>query len=226
MKTIKLIIILLIYSTAYGQSFKELYYESLKETWEIYEDESYLKSLIDTTITYKLKNGKTVKDNFIDNAKQSAKDRADRFNKLITFFNINFSELDSMAIIVQSSTNHSPPFDFTKKGAIILKDRIYGYSYDLEDEEGVIHEIDYFLNSENKDIALTKTVIGNMIITGNESKIDTLARIESDMLSSTFKDVMPKTRFEIILYDKKSFNKIKSIYVHETLFFAMNRKEE
>jgi len=217
-------ILILISSFANAQSIKELYVEEFKGDWKIYENENYVKQFIDTTIVYRLENEKSPEQMLIDNAKENLNDRADRILQIVSSLKINFSELDSLAFIEHRSTNLNPPFNFVKKGAIIANDSIYGFSYDLENEEVGIEKYDYFQNSENETINQAKQIIGNLILSAKTNYLDTIAKVESDMFAGPLKDLRPETKFDILIYNKKNDKKLRRIYLHETFVQIMNQK--
>jgi hypothetical protein len=218
-------ILILICSYANGQDFKELYIEKLKGTWEVYETESFAKSIDPKMDSLYLKTkGKGYKETLIENQKNAVKERSAKLVEIIKYFNLKLTELDSLAIIEQKSLNISLPMDFTKDGAILTKDIVYGFSYNLEKESEGITTIDYFKNSKNSTISQAKQIIRNLIISGKTNYLDTIAKVESDMFFGPLKELSPETEFEIIIYNKKSDEKMRTIYLHETFVQIMNQK--
>ena len=63
-----------------------------------------------------------------------------------------------------------------KKGAIIANDSIYGFTYDLENEEVGIEKYDYFQNSENETINQAKQIIGNLILSAKTNYLEPLQK--------------------------------------------------
>jgi hypothetical protein len=224
MKKIPLLLIL-VCAFANGQDFKELYVEKQKGTWEYYESESFAKTIDPKMDSLYLKTkGKSYKEILIEQQKNSVKERSEKLSELIQFFKLKISELDSLTIIEQKSLNNSLPTDFTKRGAIIAKDSIYGFSYNLDDERNKILKIDYFKNSNSEIISQAKQIIGNLIISGKTNYLDTIAKVESDMFSGPLKELSPETEFEIIIYNKKKNEKLRNIFLHETFIQIMNQK--
>ncbi|MGN7515813.1 MAG: hypothetical protein ACTHOM_15665 [Allomuricauda sp.] len=221
-----LVLILLICSFANAQSFKELYAENFKSDWEVYQNEEHVKQNIDTTIVYKLDSGRTPEQELLYQAKQNHDKRAELISEILSSLKLNFEELDSLAFIEQSSTNFNPPFDFVKKGAIITKDSVFGFRYDLESENVEIVRHNYFQNSESDIINQAKQVIGNLIISAKTNYLDTLARVESEMLAGPLQELRPETEFEILIYNKEDSNELKRIYLHETFIQIMNQKQQ
>jgi len=221
-----LLILIFVSSFANGQDFKELYTAKLKSTWEVYESESFARTIDKKTDSlYRAVNGKGYKETLIDNQKKSVTERANKLNEIIELFNIKLTELDSLAIIEQKSLNNSPPMDFTKKGAILTKDSIYGFSYNPDIENGKIKRTDYFGESENQTMNQAKQVIGNLILQGKTNYLDTIAKVESDMFAGPLKELRPETEIEIILYNKSAKEKLRLIYLHETFVQIMNQKK-
>ncbi|WP_375587420.1 hypothetical protein [Flagellimonas aurea] len=223
----KLIVLtLLICSFASAQSFKELYAENFKSDWEVYQNEDYVKRYIDTTLVYKLESGRTPEQELLYQAKENLNKRAELISEILSSLKLNFKELDSLAFIEQRSTNVNPPFDFVKKGAIITKDSVFGFLYDLESENVEIVRHNYFQNSESEIINQAKQVIGNLIISTKTNYLDTIARLESEMLSGPLQELRPETEFEILIYNKKNNSELRRIYLHETFVQIMNQKEQ
>jgi len=222
----KLLALLLISSFANAQSFKELYAKNFKSDWEIYQNEDYVKRKIDTTLVYKLDSGRTPEQELLYQAKQNHDKRAELISEILSSLKLNFEELDSLAFIEQRSTNVDPPFDFVKKGAIITKDSVFGFLYDLENENVEIVRHNYFQNSESEIINQAKQVIGNLIISAKTNYLDTIAKVESEMLSGPLQALRPETEFEILLYNRKNTGELKRVYLHETFIQIMNQKQE
>ena len=221
-----LALILLISSFANAQSFKELYAENFKSDWEVYQNEEYVKQYIDTTIVYKLDSGRTPEQELLYQAKQNHDKRAELISEILSSLKLNFEELDSLAFIEQGSTNVNPPFDFVKKGAIITKDSVFGFLYNLERENVEIARHNYFQNSESEIINQAKQVIGNLIISAKTNYLDTIARVESKMLSGPLQALRPETEFEILIYNKNENSELKRIYLHDTFIQIMNQKQQ
>tara|TARA_B100000949_G_C14225197_1_gene426386 strand:- start:405 stop:1082 length:678 start_codon:yes stop_codon:yes gene_type:complete len=222
----KLLALLLISSFANAQSFKELYAKNFKSDWEIYQNEDYVKRQIDTTLVYKLDSGRTPEQELLYQAKQNHDKRAELISEILSSLKLNFEELDSLAFIEQRSTNVNPPFDFVKKGAIITKDSVFGFLYDLESENVEIVRHNYFQNSESEIINQAKQVIGNLIISAKTNYLDTIARVESKMLSGPLQALRPETEFEILIYNKNENSELKRIYLHDTFIQIMNQKQQ
>lgn len=221
-----IILILLICSFANAQSFKELYDENFKSDWEVYQNEEHVKQYVDTTIVYKLDSGRTPEQELLYQAKENHNKRAALISEIFSSLKLNFDELDSLAFIEQSSTNANPPFDFVKKGAIITKDSVFGFLYNLESENVEIVRHNYFQNSESDIINQAKQVIGNLIISAKTNYLDTLARVESEMLAGPLQELRPETEFKILIYNKKENNELKRIYLHETFIQIMNQNQQ
>lgn len=222
----KLLALLLICSFANAQSFKELYVENFKSDWEVFQNEEHVKQYIDTTIVYKLDSGRTPEQELLYQAKQNHDKRAELISEILSSLKLNFEELDSLAFIEQRSTNVNPPFDFVKKGAIITKDSVFGFLYNLESENVEIVRHNYFQNSESEIINQAKQVIGNLIISAKTNYLDTIARVESKMLSGPLQALRPETEFEILIYNKNENRELKRIYLHETFIQIMNQKQQ
>jgi len=94
-------ILIFICAFANGQSIKELYPEKFESDWKVYEDENYVKKYIDTTIVYKLANGKSPKQAILDNARENLNNRAERISQIRKSLKINLAELDSLPFIKQ-----------------------------------------------------------------------------------------------------------------------------
>ena len=90
--------IFLLTSFAFGQSLKEIYVENSKEEWKMYEDEKFVNQVTDTTVVYKLKNGKSLQQTLIDNAKERVFKKAEKLSLILSELEINFTELDSLSI--------------------------------------------------------------------------------------------------------------------------------
>lgn len=221
-----LVLILLICSFANAQSFKELYDENFKSDWEVYQNEEYVKQYIDTTIVYKLDSGRTPEQELLYQAKENHNKRAALISEIFSSLKLNFDELDSLAFIEQRSTNVNPPFDIVKKGAIIAKDSVFGFLYDLKSKNVEIVRHNYFQNSESEIINQAKQVIGNLIVSAKTNYLDTLARVESEMLAGPLQELRPETEFEILIYNKKENSELKRIYLHETFIQIMNQKQQ
>lgn len=218
-------LLVFICSFANGQNLKELYIEKLKSTWEIYETKSFIQS-IDPAMDslYHKANGKGYKETLIENQKSAVKNRADKLSEIMEFFDINITELDSLAIIEQKSLINSVPMDFTKKGAILVKNKIYGFTYNPDKENDKIQELDYFNHLENQTLYQAKQIIGSLILKGLTNYLDTIAKVENEMFAGPLKELNPDTEFEIILYNKNSKEKLWTIYLHETFVQIMNQK--
>ena len=226
MKKLLALLLLLNCSFANAQNFKELYTKKFKSDWEVYQNEEYVKQYIDTTIVYKLESGRTPEQELLYQAKENLNKRAERISEILSSLKLNFEEVDSLAFIEQRSTNVNPPFDFVKKGAIIIKDSVFGFSYNLESENVEIVKHNYFQISENEIINQAKQVIGNLIISAKTNYLDTIARVESEMLSGPLQALRPETEFEILIYNKEDNNELKRIYLHETFIQIMNQKQQ
>ncbi|WP_340064433.1 hypothetical protein [Ascidiimonas aurantiaca] len=221
-----LFILLFVSSSANGQDFKELYTQKLKSSWEVYESVSFTKTIDKKTDSlYRAVNGKGYKETLIDNKKKSVADRAKKLKEIIEFFNIKLTELDSLAIIEQKSLNNSLSIDFTKKGAILTKDSIYGFTYNPDIENGKIKKTDYFRDSGSPTMNQAKQIIGNLILQGKTNYLDTIAKVESDMFAGPLKELSPETEIEVILYNKSAEKKLRLIYLHETFVQIMNQKK-
>tara|TARA_R100000544_G_C2201533_1_gene46977 strand:- start:49 stop:726 length:678 start_codon:yes stop_codon:yes gene_type:complete len=221
-----LLILIFVSSFANGQDFKELYTTKLKSTWEVYESESFARTVDKKTDSlYRAVKGKGYKETLIENQKKSVTERANKLNEIIELFNVKLTELDSLAIIEQKSLNNSAPMNFTKKGAILTKDSIYGFSYNPDIENGKIKRTDYFRESENQTMNQAKQVIGNLILQGKTNYLDTIAKVESDMFAGPLKELRPETEIEVILYYKSAKEKLKLVYLHETFVQIMNQKK-
>lgn len=223
MKKIPLIFIF-ICAFANGQSIKELYVEKFESDWKVYEDENYVKKYIDTTIVYKLESGRSPEQELLFQAKENLNKRAERISKILNSLKINFAELDSLGFIEQRSRNINFEGNYVNKGAIIANDSIYGFSYDYSKENFKIESYNYFQNSENETINQAKQIIGNLILSAKTNYLDTIAKVEKEMLAGPLKELNPETEFEILIYNKKKENELRRIYLHETFVRIMNQK--
>lgn len=217
------ILVSLLSSISYGQTLKEIYIENSKGEWERYEDEKYVSQVIDTTVVYKLNNGKTAQQTLIDDAKEYVYKRADKLSQILLELEIHFTDFDSLTIIEQRSLNNASPFNSTKYGAVLIKDKVHGFSYDPEKEIEGIKKIDYFSTSKNETLAQAKQIIGNLIISGKTNYLDTIAKVESEMFAGPLKELRPETEFEILIFAKNSEQQLKRIYLHETFVQIMNK---
>ena len=215
--------IFLLSSFALGQSVKEIYIENSKGEWEMYENKKFVNQVTDTTVDYKLKNGKSPQQTLIDNAKESVSIRAEKLSQILSELEINFAELDSLSIIEQRSLNQNLPFDFSKYGAVLTKGEIHGFSYDSAKESDEIKRIDYFGTSKNEILSQAKQIIGNLILSGKTNYLDTIAKVETEMLAGPLKDLRPETEFEILIFNKSSEQQLRRIYLHETFVQIMNQ---
>ncbi|ASO05435.1 hypothetical protein [Arenibacter algicola] len=215
--------IFLLSSLAFGQSLEEIYIENSKGEWEIYENEKFVNQVTDTTVVYKLKNGKNPQQTLIDNAKESVSKRAEKLSQILTELEINFAELDSLTIIEQRSLNQNLPFDFAKYGAVLTKGEIRGFSYDSAKKSDGIKKIDYFATSKNETLSQAKQIIGNLILSGKTNYLDTIAKVETEMFAGPLKDLRPKTEFEILIINKHNEQQLRRIYLHETFVQIMNQ---
>lgn len=177
-------------------------------------------------LVYKLDSGRAPEQELLYQAKQNHDKRAELISEILSSLKLNFEELDSLAFIEQRSTNVNPPFDFVKKGAIITKDSVFGFLYNLESENVEIVRHNYFQNSESEIINQAKQVIGNLIISAKTNYLDTIARVESKMLSGPLQALRPETEFEILIYNKNENRELKRIYLHETFIQIMNQKQQ
>lgn len=209
---------------AKGQSIKELYAERFENDWKVYEDENYVKKYIDTTIVYKLESGRSPEQELLFQAKENHNKRAERLSQIFSSLKISLKELDSLVFIEQRSTNSNFENDFVKKGAIITNDTIYGFSYDLDDENQAIKRSNYFQNSKNETLTQAKVIIGNLVLSSKTNYLDSLAKVESEMLAGPLKDLIPETEFEILIFNKKKGNELRRIYLHETFVQIINQK--
>ncbi|SEL14498.1 hypothetical protein SAMN04488008_1031 [Maribacter orientalis] len=209
---------------AKGQNIKELYAERFEDDWKVYKDENYVKKYIDTTIVYKLESGRSPEEELLFQAKENHNKRAERLSQIFSSLKINLKELDSLVFIEQRSTNSNFENDFVKKGAIITNDSIYGFSYDLDDENQGIKRSNYFQNSKNETLNQAKVIIGNLVLSSKTNYLDSLAKVESEMLAGPLKDLIPETEFEILIFNKKKGNELRRIYLHETFVRIINQK--
>ena len=217
-------LLIFICSFANGQNIKELYTEKFESDWKVYEDENYVKKFIDTTVIYKLKSGRSPEQELLYKAKENLKKRAEKISQIFSSLKLNLKEFDSLVFIEQRSTNVNLEYDFVKKGAIITKDSIYGFTYDLNKEKVEIEKYDYFKSSENETISQAKQIIGNLILSAKTNYLDTITKVESDMFAGPLKDLRPETEFEILIYNKRKANELRRIYLHETFVRIMNQK--
>ena len=218
-------LLVLICSFAHGQDLEELYVEKFKSSWEIYETDSFVRSIDPAMDSLYIKaNGKGYQETLIENQKNAVKNRAEELSRLLANFNINLTDLNFLAVIEEKSLNNSPPIDFIKKGAILTPDTIIGFSHDSARENKMFQEFDYFSQSQNPTVAQAKQIIGNLILKGQTNYLDTIAKVETEMFEGPLKELSPETEFEIILYDKNSDEKLRVIYLHETFVQIMNQK--
>ena len=115
------------------------------------------------------------------------------------------------------------PFDFSKYGAVLTKDEVRGFSYDSAKESDGIKRIDYFATSKNETLSQAKQIIGNLILTGKTNYLDTIAKVETEMLAGPLKDLRPETEFEILIFNKNSEQPLRRIYLHETFVQIINQ---
>ena len=222
----KKITFLLIFICAFanGQNIKELYVEKFESDWKVYKDKNYVKKIIDTTVVYKLKSGRSPEQELLYKAKVNLKKRAERISQIFSSLKVNLKEFDSLVFIEQRSTNVNLEYDFVKKGTIITIDSFYGFTYDLNKENVEIEKYDYFKSSENKTINQAKQIIGNLILSAKTNYLDTIAKVESDIFAGPLKGLRPETEFEILIYNKNKANELRRIYLHETFVRIMNQK--
>lgn len=223
MKKITLILIF-VGAFANGQSIKDLYIEQFDDDWKVYEDESYLKKIIDTTIVYKLESGRSPEQELLFQAKENLNKRADRIAKIFNSLKIELTELDSLTFVEQRSTNVNFEGNYVNKGTIIANDTIYGFIYDYSKDNFEIDSYDYFKNSENGTINQAKQIIGNLILSAKTNYLDTIAKVESEMLAGPLIELSPETEFEILIYNKKNEDILRRIYLHETFVRIMNQE--
>ena len=217
-------LLIFICSFANGQDIKELYTEKFKSDWEVYENKDYVKRYIDTTIVYKLKSGRSPEEELLFQAKENHNKRAERLSQIFSSLKVNLKKSDSLVFIEQRSTNVNLEYDFVKKGAIITKDSIYGFKYDLEKESQGIENYNYFENSKNETLNQAKLIIGNLILSSKTNYLDSIAKVESEMLAGPLQNLRPETEFEILIYNKKKENELRRIYLHETFVRIINQK--
>jgi hypothetical protein len=209
---------------ANGQNIKELYAEKFESDWKVYENENYVKKFIDTTVVYKLKSGRSPEQELLHKAKENLKKRTERISQIFSSLNVSLKEFDSLVFIEQRSTNVNLEYDFVKKGAIITKDSIYGFTYDLVKEDQGIKNYNYFKNSKNKSLAQAKLIIENLILSSKTNYLDSIAKVESEMLAGPLQNLRPEVEFEILIYNKKNKNELRRIYLHETFVRIINQK--
>lgn len=221
------LILFLICSWSYAQNIKELYLEKFKSDWKLYENKSFLKKSIDTSVVYKLESGRSIEEELLYQAKANHKDKASLLELIFSTLKINLKEFDSLAFIQHRSLNQRPPFSFVRKGAIIGNGQIYGFRYDLRDlkkDQLEIQQYNYFLYSENKHIEQVKHIIKNLIFLGRTHHIDSIAKVEGDMLVGPLKELTPETEFEILIYNKRKERVLRRMYLHDTFGRVMNQK--
>jgi hypothetical protein len=209
---------------ANGQNIKELYAEKFESDWKVYEDENYVKKYIDTTIIYKLESGRSPEQELLYQAKDNMNKRAERISKILNSLEINLPELDSLSFIEQRSRKLNFEGNYVNKGAVFANDSIYGFTYDYSQENFKIENHDYFQNSENETLNQAKQIIGNLILSSKINYLDTIAKVESEMLAGPLMELSPETEFEILIYNNKRENKLRRIYLHETFVRIMNQK--
>lgn len=217
-------ILIFICAFANGQSIKELYTHQFENDWKVYEDENYVRKYIDTTIVYKLESGRSPAEELLFQAKQNHNKRAEKLSQIFSSLKVSLKESDSLVFIEQRSTNINLEYDFVKKGAIITKDSIYGFRYDLETESQGIENYNYFKNSKNETLNQAKLIIGNLILSSKTNYLDSIAKVESEMLAGPLQDLRPETEFEILIYNKRKKNELRRIYLHETFVQIINEK--
>jgi len=217
------VLVLFICSFANGQDIRELYKEKFNDDWKVYEDQDYVKKYIDTTIVYKLESGRSPEEELLFQAKENHKKRAEKLSQIFSSLKVNLKEFDSLVFIEQRSTNLNLEYDFVKKGAIITKDSIYGFKYDLEKENNGIENYNYFGNAENETLSQAKFIIGNLILSAKTNYLDSLAKVESEMLQGPLQNLRPETEFEILVYNKNN-SELRRIYLHETFVRIINQK--
>jgi hypothetical protein len=217
-------LLIFICTIANGQSIKELYAEKFESDWKVYEDKNYVKKFIDTTVIYKLKSGRSPEQELLYKAKENLKKRAERISQIFSSLKVSLKEFDSLVFIEQRSTNVNLEYDFVKNGAIITKDSIYGFKYDLFKESQGIENYNYFKNSKNKTLSQAKSIIGNFILSSKTNYLDSIAKVESEMLAGPLQNLRPETEFEILIYNKKNKNVLRRIYLHETFVRIITQK--
>ena len=79
-------------------------------------------------------------------------------------------------------------------------------------------------NSKNETLNQAKVIIGNLVLSSKTNYLDSLAKVESEMLAGPLKDLIPETEFEILIFNKKKGNELRRIYLHETFVRIMNQK--
>ena len=131
--------------------------------------------------------------------------------------------MNSLTIIEQRSLNQNLPFDFSKYGTVLTKGEVHGFSYDSAKESDGIKRIDYFATSKNETLSKAKHIIGNLILSGKTNYLDTIAKVETDMLAGPLRDLTPETEFEILIFNKSNEEQLRRIYLHETFVQIMNQ---
>lgn len=218
-----MLLALVLFSTfAKPQDIKDLYTESFKSDWKIYEDEENVKTYIDTSLVYKLASGRTPEEELLYQAKKNHQKKADYLSAVFAKLDFHLKAYDSLVFIQQRSINRQPPFDFTKKGAIITADSIHGFFYDLQTKE--IKDIDYLNPMDNEVVEQAKRMIISRITQGKTNHLDSIAKLEAELLSAPTNKILPQTEFEILIYNAAKEKRLRRVYLHETFVRIINEK--
>jgi len=199
------------------QDLKESYIEKLKGTWEVYETSEFQAS-VDPKMDslYRSINGKGFKETMIESQKEAINERANLLSEILKFFDVEFAESDSLTILEQKSLEITKDMGHRRSGVLYIKDSLFGYTYNLDEKSLKLEETNYFGLTDNEELDTAKLVITTFIKKGKIDLLDSIARLESKMLSGPLEGLIPKTEFEIISYNKKGKEKISVIYLHET----------
>jgi hypothetical protein len=205
-----------------SQDLRESYIDKLKGSWAVYETSEFQAS-IDPKMDslYRSINGKGFKETMIENQKEAINERANLLAEILKFFDVEFSDSDSLTIMEQKSLEITNDMGRRRSGVLYIKDSLFGYSYDLNEESLKLEKRNYFALSDNEESDTAKLVIATFIKKGKIDLLDSIAQLESKMLSGPLEGLIPKTEFEIISYNKKGKEKISVIYLHETFLQIM-----
>jgi len=207
-----LVLLLFVTSFSYGQSLKELYLEQMKSLWEVNLTKEIPKQ-IDSI--YRNLWGDAYRDTLMNREKKSVTIKASRFDKILDALDISLSSVDSLALIQQHTFAINDPELFIFKGAVITQDRTVGFQYNVQKEAEGIQKKSYFNTSRDSVYDLAKRIIKNSVLQGKSHVLDSLAKIESELLNTEFKEFTPEVEFEILVYNRTKKQKLRCIYLHE-----------
>lgn len=203
-------------SYCFAQNFEELYTETFKSDWEVYQNADYVKQYIDTTIVYQLSSGRTPEEELLFKAKENLQKRAARIAQIFSSLDINTQQLDYLVFLEQHSLSFDIESLIIKKGAVFTNDSVYEYMYDERSKTFDLQRYNYFENSKTEIEKLAKGVILNIIVSGKTNYLDSLEQTETDLFAGPLKGLRPQTQFTILIYNKAETFALRRIYLHET----------